>query len=109
MIRTDLSPETQARLIATGAGFLGTSLEYAENLARNLAALGLGAASTGCSRIFDFVKLKLKIEEKDFYFTPCSNIDILERLLVNLGYAYDRSGQAEKAGQVKRLLRNQEL
>ena len=41
MIRTDLSPETQARMIATGAGFLGSSLEYAENLARNLAALGL--------------------------------------------------------------------
>lgn len=29
-----------------------------------LTALGLGAASTGCSRVFDFVKLKLKIKEK---------------------------------------------
>ncbi|MFH0756068.1 MAG: transglutaminase-like domain-containing protein [Bacteroidota bacterium] len=48
---------------------------------------------------------QLSIEEKDFYFTPCSNIDILERLLINLGYAYDRSGQGEKASQLKHLLR----
>ncbi len=48
---------------------------------------------------------QLSIEEKEFYFTPCSNIDILERLLINLGYAYDRSGQSEKANQLKHLLR----
>ena len=40
---------------------------------------------------------QLKIEEKEFYFTPCSNIDIIERLIINLQYAYDRSGQPEKA------------
>jgi regulator of sirC expression with transglutaminase-like and TPR domain len=49
----------------------------------------------------------LKIEEKEFYFTPCSNIDVMERLLVNLGYAFDRSGQKDKALQVKELLRDQ--
>ena len=30
---------------------------------------------------------QMKIEEKDFYFTPCSNIDIIDRLMVNLQYA----------------------
>ncbi len=48
---------------------------------------------------------QLSIEEKEFYFAPCSNIDILERLLINLGYAYDRSGQGEKAKQIKHLMR----
>ncbi len=47
----------------------------------------------------------VKIEEKEFYFTPCSNVDIFERLLINLGFAYDRSGQPEKADQLKQLIR----
>lgn len=49
---------------------------------------------------------QLKIEEKDVYFKPCSNVDIIERLIINLQYAYDRSGQPEKALTLKRLLRN---
>jgi regulator of sirC expression with transglutaminase-like and TPR domain len=49
---------------------------------------------------------QLNIEEREFYFTPCSNIEVLERLLINLGYAYDRSGQTEKAKQLKSLLRS---
>lgn len=48
---------------------------------------------------------QLNIEESEFYFTPCSNIDILERLLINLRYAYDRSGQADKAMQIKSLMK----
>lgn len=48
---------------------------------------------------------QLKIEESEFYFTPCSNIDILERLLINLRYAYDRSGQDEKALQIRSLMK----
>lgn len=49
---------------------------------------------------------QVKIEEKESFFKPCSNVDIIERLLINLQYAYDRSGQQEKAQQLKRLLRN---
>ena len=48
---------------------------------------------------------QVKIEEKESYFTPCSNVDIIERLIVNLQYAYERSGQKEKAADLKRLLR----
>ena len=47
----------------------------------------------------------LKIEERESYFTPCSNSDIIERLVINLQYAYERSGQAEKAQSLKQLLR----
>jgi regulator of sirC expression with transglutaminase-like and TPR domain len=47
----------------------------------------------------------LKIQERDFYFTPCSNTDIIERLVINLQYAYDKSGQPEKALSLKQLLR----
>jgi regulator of sirC expression with transglutaminase-like and TPR domain len=48
---------------------------------------------------------QLKIEEKDFYFKPCSNIDIIERLVVNLQYAYDKSGHSDKAATLRKLLR----
>lgn len=50
---------------------------------------------------------QVKIEEKESFFKPCSNVDIIERLLINLQYAYERSGQTEKAQALKRLLRNQ--
>ena len=46
----------------------------------------------------------LRIEEKDFYFTPCSGLDVIERLIINLQYAYEQSGQAEKARNLKILL-----
>ncbi|MEP3275658.1 MAG: gamma-glutamylcyclotransferase [Stappiaceae bacterium] len=40
-ICVDLDRDQQVRYIATGAGILGTSLEYIETLVRNLAALGI--------------------------------------------------------------------
>jgi regulator of sirC expression with transglutaminase-like and TPR domain len=46
----------------------------------------------------------LRIEEREFYFTPCSGIDVIERLIINLQYAYDRSGQPEKALSLRNLL-----
>jgi len=46
----------------------------------------------------------LKIEEKEFYFTPCSGTDVIERLIINLQYAYQKSGQPEKAQALKKLL-----
>ena len=38
-IRPDLTRDEQVRFIATGAGFLGTSLQYIENIAGHFAAL----------------------------------------------------------------------
>jgi len=62
-------------------------------------------AVLGLKELKSFLK-QLKIEESEFYYTPCSNIDIIERLLINLRYAYDHSGQEEKAKQIKSLMRN---
>ena len=36
---------------------------------------------------------QVNIEAKPFYFTPSSNIDIIERLIVNLKFAYERAEQ----------------
>lgn len=41
MIRGDLTREEQVRYLATGTGFLGTSREYLETIARQFAALGI--------------------------------------------------------------------
>ena len=61
-------------------------------------------AVLGLNELKSFLK-QLNIEESEFYYTPCSNIDIVERLLINLRYAYDRSGQEDKALQIKELMR----
>lgn len=61
-------------------------------------------AVLGLKELKSFLK-QLKIEESEFYFTPCSNIDIIERLLINLRYAFDRSGQEDKAIQIKNLMK----
>lgn len=61
-------------------------------------------AVLGKKELQHFLKT-LKIDEKPFYFTPCSNIDVIERLLINLQFAYDKSGQTEKAEALRSLLR----
>lgn len=50
---------------------------------------------------------QLRIEQNEFYFTPCSGIDIIERLILNLQFAYERSGETEKAQSLKSLLREE--
>lgn len=60
-------------------------------------------AVLGLKELKYFLK-HLKIEEKPFYFTPCSGTDVIERLIINLQYAYEKSGQPEKAQSLKKLL-----
>lgn len=57
----------------------------------------------GLKELQHFLK-HLKIEEKEFYFSPCSNTDIIERLIINLQFAYERSGQLERAEALKKLM-----
>lgn len=45
-----------------------------------------------------------KIEEQEAFFRPCSGNDIINRLLINLQYAYERSGNPEKAKSLRRLM-----
>ena len=65
-------------------------------------------AVLGLKELKHFLR-QLKIEEKDFYYKPCSNIDIVERLVINLQFAYEKSGHPDKAAMLKRLLRNKEV
>ena len=64
-----------------------------------------GGAVLGLKELKYFLR-QLKIEEKEYYFKPCSNVDIIERLVVNLQYAYDKSGQSDKAATLIKLLRS---
>jgi hypothetical protein len=59
----------------------------------------------GLKELKSFLK-HLNIGESELYYTPCSNIDIIERLLINLRYAYEQSGQEDKANQIKSLMKN---
>lgn len=46
----------------------------------------------------------LKITPKDEFFEPCSNFDIIQRMLRNLVVAFDRISDIEKAEEIKALL-----
>jgi len=48
---------------------------------------------------------QLKIEPLDFYFKPCTNMNIIERLVVNLQYAYERTGHPDKALSLRSLIK----
>ena len=61
-------------------------------------------AVLGLKELKQFLK-HLKIQERDNFFIPCSNVDIIERLVVNLQFAYEKSGQADKAQSLKNLLK----
>lgn len=47
---------------------------------------------------------KLKLEPQPGYYIPCSNTDIIKRLLRNLIYAYEKLDHEEKIKQVKELM-----
>jgi regulator of sirC expression with transglutaminase-like and TPR domain len=48
---------------------------------------------------------QLKINPDRSYFTPCSNIDIIKRLIGNLIYSYTQLGYPEKIEDLERLLK----
>ena len=50
-----------------------------------------------------FIK-QLKIEPQDFYYKPCSNLDIIRRLVNNLVYAYTKLGVPHKIKEMEVLL-----
>lgn len=47
---------------------------------------------------------QLKMTPKDTFFKPCSNTTILKRLFTELAFSYDKSGYAEKAEDIRKLL-----
>ena len=40
------------------------------------------------------------------YYLPCSNLDIVKRILNNLIYSFDKMGYAEKVKELKELEKN---
>ncbi len=52
---------------------------------------------------------QMKLEADESYFTPCSNVTIIERLINGLIETYQRSGNHEKAEGLKHLLSSMEL
>jgi regulator of sirC expression with transglutaminase-like and TPR domain len=49
-----------------------------------------------------FIK-QLNVEPETKYYLPCSNLDIIKRLLNNLIYSFDKMGYAEKVQELKQL------
>ncbi|WP_075601730.1 transglutaminase-like domain-containing protein [Saccharicrinis aurantiacus] len=50
-----------------------------------------------------FIKQQ-KLEQNDSYYLPCTNIDIIKRVLLNLLYAYKNEGNDNKSDEIKDLL-----
>ena len=53
--------------------------------------------------IDSFLK-KLKIEPKEFFYEPCTNVDIIKRLIRNLVYSYDKLGHNDKSKELSHML-----
>lgn len=52
--------------------------------------------------IDSFIK-QLNVEPENKYYLPCSNLDIIKRILNNLIYSFDKMGYAEKVNELKEL------
>ena len=47
---------------------------------------------------------QLKVKPSESFFAPCTNVDIIKRLLLNLKYSLTQSGNSEKAEELDNLL-----
>jgi regulator of sirC expression with transglutaminase-like and TPR domain len=47
---------------------------------------------------------QLKLKPVDSYFAPCTNVEIIKRLIHNLKFSYDKEGQMEKIEELDQLL-----
>ncbi len=55
--------------------------------------------------IDQFLK-QLNLQPQPVFYRPCSNIDIIRRVMRNLIYSYEKLGHVEKIEELKRLLNN---
>jgi regulator of sirC expression with transglutaminase-like and TPR domain len=55
--------------------------------------------------IDSFLK-QLNIEPENKYYLPCSNLEIMKRVLNNLVYSFEKLGYVEKVDELKSLLKN---
>ncbi|MCD4834394.1 MAG: transglutaminase-like domain-containing protein [Bacteroidales bacterium] len=54
-------------------------------------------------REIDYFLKQQKIESKKSYYSPCSNIEIIKKLILNLIYSYEKLGYPEKVNDMKKL------
>jgi len=54
-------------------------------------------------REIDYFLKQQKLEPKDSYYTPCSNVEIIKKLILNLIYSYEKLGYPEKVDNLKDL------
>jgi len=57
----------------------------------------------GKKEIDTFLK-QLKLEARAEYYEPCSNVEIIKRLIRNLIFSFEKSGYPEKTEEMKKLL-----
>lgn len=53
----------------------------------------------------DFFIKQQKLETKKSYYLPCSNIEVIQRVVINLLFSYDKIGYTEKLSELKELLK----
>jgi len=54
-------------------------------------------------REIDYFLKQQKLEPKDSYYTPCSNNEIIKKLILNLVYSYEKLGYPDKVEDMKQL------
>src|SRR5690606_36180100 len=52
----------------------------------------------------DMFLRQLKIHAEKAYYEPCSNVDIIKRVIRNLISSYEELGSEEKANEIRQLL-----
>ena len=60
-------------------------------------------AILGRKEIEYFIKQQ-KLNKRDMYFNPCSNFEIIKRVLYNLSYAYENQGNENKKEEIQVLM-----
>ena len=83
------------------AHFILSYAEETDNVLFYLNVFNKGAVF-GTDDIDKFLE-QLKIEPKDKYYTPCSNLTIISRLIQHLIYTYDNLGYPEKKEELQEL------
>ena len=48
---------------------------------------------------------QLKIKPEEYYFSPCTNVEIIKRLIHNLKYSYNQLGYPDKIEELENLLK----
>jgi regulator of sirC expression with transglutaminase-like and TPR domain len=54
-------------------------------------------------REIDYFLKQQKIEPREKYYLPCSNIEIIKKLILNLIYSYEKLGYPDKVNDLKIL------